>query len=197
MKKIIFDVDDTLWSLNKKVCMNLNIPYEKIITFSVYENPLLTKNEKKKMLNAYGNPELFKDILWFDGIKRINQLNDVDIYINSNSVNEECTKCKYKQLTSILKIPSNHILINTIDIKNENVTKKDIDKDAYIFVDDSPHNVSLSNAKYNIMIKTPWNQSASAKQLIKNKNVIFCENLNEVIDVIEHLISEENVKDIS
>lgn len=53
------------------------------------------------MLNAYGNPELFKDILWFDGIKRINQLNDVDIYINSNSVNEECTKCKYKQLTFI------------------------------------------------------------------------------------------------
>lgn len=48
MKKIIFDVDDTLWSLNKKVCTNLNIPYEKIITFSVYENPLLTKNEKKK-----------------------------------------------------------------------------------------------------------------------------------------------------
>lgn len=47
------------------------------------------------------------------------------------------------------------------------------------------------------MIKTPWNQSASAKQLIKNKNVIFCENLNEVIDVIEHLISEENVKSIS
>lgn len=23
------------------------------------------------MLNVYGNPELFKDILWFDGIKRI------------------------------------------------------------------------------------------------------------------------------
>ena len=197
MKKIIFDVDDTLWSLNKKVCMKLNIPYEKIITFSVYENQLLTKNEKKKMLKAYGDPELFKNISWFNGIKRINQLKDVDIYINSNSVNEECTKYKYEQLKVILKIPSNHILINTIGIKNENATKKDIDKNAYIFVDDSPYNVSLSNAKYNIMIKTPWNQSSSAKKLIKNKNVIFCENLNEVIDVIEHLISEETIKAIS
>lgn len=90
-----------------------------------------------------------------------------------------------------------HIQINNVGNKNENATKKNIDKNAYIFVDDSPHNVSLSSAKYNIMIQTPWNQSASAKQLIKNKNVIFCKNLNEAIDVIEHLISNENINTIS
>ena len=182
-RKIVFDVDDTLWSLNKRVCKEINIPYENIITFSVYENPLLTDAEKEKLIAAYGNPEYFKNIQWFDGIERIIDLN-ADVYFHSNSMNVQCSKYKRKELRKVLDIPDDHIII-------ENMREKKIDTDTFIFVDDAVHNILASNAEYNIMIRTPWNQSICVKELLK-KNVIVCENLNQVIDMIEEIL-EENV----
>lgn len=187
MKKIVFDVDDTLWALNKKVCEKTGILYEKFSTFLIYENPLLTESEKKQILLEYGNPELFKNISWFKGIKRIKQLKNVDIYINSNNLNQKCAENKFYELQKILNLPEDHIIMNITGKKQKNIKKKKIDEDTYIFVDDSPHNIAMSSARYNIMIRTPWNQSESAKKLIKDKNVIFCSNLNELIDTIEKI----------
>ena len=190
MRKVVFDVDDILWSLNRRVCKQTGIPYEEIITFSIHENPLLTESEKEKMLKQYGNPESFKNIPWFDGIKRIMELK-ADVYINSNSLNEDCSYYKTKELQQVLNMPNNHIIINIVGQKKTDSIRKIINEDTYIFVDDSPDNVASSHAKYNIMICTPWNQSEKMKELTKEKNVIFCKDLNEVIDVIEKLLKLE------
>lgn len=187
-KKVVFDIDDTLWGLNKQVCLQTGISYEKIITFSVHENPLLTEIEKQKMLAAYGNPEIFKNIKWFKGIERIMKLKNADIYLNSNSINDKCSEFKRNQIHEILDISDDHIIINTVGHKQNNIIKKTIDKDSYIFIDDSPHNISMSPAKYNTMIRTPWNQSESVKAFIKDKRVIFCDNLDQVIDKVEELL---------
>ena len=67
---------------------------------------------------------------------------------------------------------------------------KILPKDTYIFVDDSPYNISKSNAVYNIMIKRPWNISNEANELLKNTSVIMCDSLNEVIDTIENILKD-------
>lgn len=188
MKKIIFDVDDTLWGLNKKICKKLHISYDIITTYSAYDNYKLTKKEQVLMLKEYGNPKMFQNISWFQDVEKLNELN-ADIYINSNSSNQECTNQKLKELLKILQIPKENIIINVLDNK-EKIKEKRIAKDTYIFVDDSPYNILTSDAVYNFMLKQPWNQTEEAKKLISHKNVEFFDNFSEIIQRIQELIKE-------
>lgn len=188
MIKIIFDMDDTLWSLNKRICQHTGIPYEKIITFSIPENPLLTESEKQMTLSSYGNTAMFENIKWFDGVSQLNDMihdKNINVFINSNSVNETCSVLKRRQLHEILDIPDDHIIINAIGCK------KTIDSDTCIFIDDSPHNVAMSPAKYNIMIKTPWNQSDAGKAMVKDKNVIYCDDFSHVLKAIYKILDRK------
>lgn len=194
MIKIIFDMDDTLWSLNKRICQHTGIPYEKIITFSIHENPLLTESEKQMTLSFYGNTAMFENIEWFDGVSQLNDMihdENINVFINSNSANDTCSALKHRQLHEILDIPDDHIIINATGCKKKNVIQKTIDSDTYIFIDDSPHNVAMSPAKYNIMIKTPWNQSDTGKVIVKDKNVIYCDNFNHVLKTIYEIINQK------
>lgn len=194
MIKIIFDMDDTLWSLNKRICQHTGIPYEKIITFSIHENPLLTESEKQMTLSSYGNTTMFENIEWFDGISQLNDMihdENINVFINSNSINETCSALKRRQLHEILDISDDHIIMNAIGSKKKNGIQKTIDSDTYIFVDDSPHNVAMSLAKYNIMIKTPWNQSDTGKAIVKDKNVIYCDNFNHVLKTIYEILNQK------
>lgn len=194
MIKIIFDMDDTLWSLNKRICQHTGIPYEKIITFSIHENPLLTESEKQMTLSSYGNTTMFENIEWFDGVSQLNNMihdENINVFINSNSINETCSALKRRQLHEILDISDDHIIMNAIGSKKKNGIQKTIDSDTYIFVDDSPHNVAMSPAKYNIMIKTPWNQSDTGKAIVKDKNVIYCDNFNHVLKTIYEILNQK------
>lgn len=194
MIKIIFDMDDTLWSLNKRICQHTGIPYEKIITFSIHENSLLTESEKQMTLSSYGNTTMFENIEWFDGISQLNDMihdENINVFINSNSANKTCSALKRRQLHEILDIPDDHIIINDTGCKKKNVIQKTIDSDTYIFVDDSPHNVAMSPAEYNIMIKTPWNQSDAGKTIVKDKNVIYCDDFNQVLKTIYNILDQK------
>lgn len=187
-------MDDTLWSLNKRICQHTGIPYEKIITFSIHENPLLTESEKQMTLSSYGNTTMFENIEWFDGISQLNNMihdENINVFINSNSINETCSALKRRQLHEILDISDDHIIMNAIGSKKKNGIQKTIDSDTYIFVDDSPHNVAMSPAKYNIMMKTPWNQSDTGKAIVKDKNVIYCDNFNHVLKTIYEILNQK------
>lgn len=187
-------MDDTLWSLNKRICQHTGIPYEKIITFSIHENPLLTESEKQMTLSSYGNTTMFENIEWFDGVSQLNDMihdENINVFINSNSTNETCSNLKRRQIHEILDIPDDHIIINAIGSKKKNVIQKTIDSDTYIFVDDSPHNIAMSPAKYNIMMKTPWNQSDAGKDTVKDKNVIYCDDFNHVLKTIYEILNQK------
>lgn len=187
-------MDDTLWSLNKRICQHTGIPYEKIITFSIPENPLLTESEKQMMLSSYGNTTMFENIEWFDGISQLNDMihdENINVFINSNSANKTCSALKRRQLHEILDIPDDHIIMNVIGCKKKNSIQKTIDSDTYIFVDDSPHNIAMSPAKYNIMMKTPWNQSDTGKAIVKDKNVIYCDDFNHVLKTIYKILDQK------
>lgn len=183
MKKIIFDIDDILWGLNERAAKMANLEYEKLTSFSVPLNKNLTKEEAKILTSVYENPSLFENIIWFNGIERIDSL-PADVHIVSNIFQKEVDTLKRTQLHSVLNIPDEKIHLNLVT----DATKKTIPEDTYIFVDDSPYNIAASPAKHNIMLKRPWNQSENGKQIIGDKPVKMFDTLNEIIDYIETLL---------
>lgn len=186
LRKIIFDMDDTLWGLDEKAAKMADIDYNKLVTYVSEENPLLTTAEKQRLISAYNSKELFKNIQWFDGIERINTLK-ADVHIKSNIFLQEIDQIKRTQLNNVLQIPNENIHLDLVTDPKQ----KHIDPDTFIFVDDSPHNIIRSNAKHNIMLKHPWNTSSYGTAIIGSKPVIMIDSLNDIIDVIETLLTRK------
>ena len=181
MKKIVFDLDDTLWDLNKRACKLANVDYMKLTTFLLTDNKNLKKREKEKLLSLYGNPMLWNDIKWLDGVERLKNLEKLGakVYINSNCMNQRVLDYKRSFLSDALKLPNDQIILNVSE-----ATKKYMIDDMYIFVDDSPYNILKSNAEYNILFNRPWNQNIIATRF---------NNLNKIIDICEVLLKKEQL----
>lgn len=151
MKKVVFDVDDILWSLNEKASNDAGVDRNNIVTYNPRKNPLLSDEEKHRLIKSYTNPTLFENIKWYDGISRINTLK-ADVSINSNALSASAAESKRAQLKQVLTLPDDKIQINIVE---QGKGKKSIGEDVYIFVDDCPDNVLNSRATYNIMMKCP------------------------------------------
>lgn len=182
--KVVFDVDDTLWSLNGRVCERLGINPKIMSSFVIEDNPNLTKEQQDAVHKEYRSSRNFKNILWFDGILSILDLvaRGVDVHINSNSCSKRIADLKTIQLDELLHLPKEQIRMNVMS--HSTCTKKKMDDDVDIFVDDSPYNIKNSTAKINYMIRAPWNTTEEALALIEGKNVVFCDDLNDVMNHI-------------
>lgn len=184
MKNIVFDLDDTLWDLNKKACKLTGVYYHKLRTFLTTENPYLTDKEKVDLLNIYQNPILWENIEWINGAKAISSFemlaDDVKVYIISNCMNQAIADKKRSFLSKELDIPDSQIILNVEKCATE---KKMID-DIYILVDDSPYNIAQSKAKYTIIPNKPWNQEVENP----NTDLFRLNNLNNILDFIRLLI---------
>jgi hypothetical protein len=182
-KKVVFDVDDILWDLNRKAAKLAGISYNDIITFSLNENPLLTDDEKIRLKSVYGSEELFKNIEWFKNIDRINHLN-ADVHICSNILNLAVADIKRKQIHQVLDISDNNIHLNFVT----NGKVKQIPDDTFIFVDDSPYNILDSTAEHNIMLERPWNVSENGIAILGGKPRMMFKHFDSIIDCIEVLL---------
>lgn len=182
--KVVFDVDDVLWGLNEKSCSVTGINPDDIVTFRIMENPILNMEQKKRIYESYGNPDVFKNIQWYSGVEKINLLADygIDVYINSNSLTEEIRNLKYKQLREILNIPEERITLNIIGVGC--YKPKPITEEIAIFVDDSPHNIAGSFAQLNLMPTKPWNKRKESMEEATGKNIIKMECLDEIMEYI-------------
>ena len=188
MKKVVFDIDDTLWGLNSKISEITGISFDKFEEFAIELCTLLTDAEKASVLNMYNSDRLFENIKWFDGIHRLNDLN-AEVFINSNIYRETVDSLKRTQIHEVLDLDDDHIVLNYIT--DGSVGVKSIDNDVFIFVDDSPYNIANSKAKYNIMLRRPWNVSEYGQGIISDTSVIICDTLNDIIDTIEKLLKED------
>ena len=194
--KVVFDVDDTLWGLCKKVYSDLGIDINLMDSFMVAECERLTDDEKKRIIEAFQNPDTFKNIKWYEGVEEINQLSELGIeaWIKSNNFGIDVRDTKAKELAEVLTIPSERIILNLVTA-SEIQSDKGIDKDVDVFVDDNPRNLASSKAKINIAIKAPWNTSDSARIILKDKHIIYCSTFMDAIGVIKHMAKLE--KDFS
>ena len=187
-KIVVFDVDDILWALNRKMTAMTGIDYEKLHVYSILENQLLPETERNAAYAVYTGHELFENIEWYDGIERINTLN-ADVRINSNSLNEKAAELKRTQLKQVLNLSDDKIIIH--NVKDEK--KKTMIEDTFILVDDSPYNIAKSTAQFNIVLKQPWNTSPEMQKLMRQnrKGYIYCDSLAHIIDLVEMLLSNE------
>ena len=180
MKKIVFDVDDTLWDLNRKVCQLTGIDYSRLTNYRIQDTNL-TDGEVQLILSWYNDPELWTDLIWSEGVEYIHTLEDdsTKVYINSNCLNKRVADAKRKFLSKALKIPDSRIILNV----NSSGTKKKMIDDMFIFVDDSPFNIADSTAKYTILLDKPWNQEIQA-----DESTLFRRNtFTEVMTLIKQL----------
>lgn len=161
-KLIIFDMDDVLWDLNEYAASLVGVPYEKFTMWSVYKNPNFTETERKKILNAYTNPNLYQNIRFKTSmVKLINRIHnerpDCTVLISSNCVSEEIRDMKKEQLLRVLDIPEENIHLHLIDMETQS-EQKEFPDNVFLLVDDSPCNIAISNALHKIMPAKPYNQ---------------------------------------
>lgn len=188
--KVVFDVDDTLWSLSGKVCERLGLRLSDMDSFIVTENTNLTKEQQDAVHSEYRTAKNFENIKWFNGITRIRELirRGVDVHINSNSCSERIAELKAIQLDELFHLPKDKVRMNIMT--HSTCTKKKMDNDVDVFVDDSPYNVKDSTAKINYMIRAPWNTTPEALALIEGKNVVFCDDLDDVLNHVFEYIAK-------
>lgn len=183
---VIFDVDDTGWGLNDRVCNILGIDISKIKNFYIKHNEELDENEKKLLLEKYSDSKIFENIEWYVGFESIFDLEQLGctVHINSNCNTQDVKETKHIELVDKLGFPDEKVTLNVItDAKNKN-----LDDDIYILVDDSPFNIAKSKALYNIALRKPWNTSKQGLETIGNKKVIFCDNFIEILGIIKELL---------
>ncbi len=191
--KIIYDIDDVLWGLNFRVMERLGLEYAKITDVD-YARTDFSPEESERVFRAYEDPELFVDMDFYPGIERLLDVEKygAEIYINSCACSDAVVKQKYQEMRRALPNLKTERL-NIHSIAGQTKYAKTIDANTLIFVDDGPHNIARSQAKYNIMPRKPWNTSESAKRFQGRApgEVILVDNLIEAIEKVEEIVRAE------
>lgn len=189
--EIIYDVDDVLWPLVDRVFARLNIPLEKETDFDFQSNPALTANEKQAILTGFSDPHTFDDMNFYPQLSEILQVEELGarVYINSNSYSADIIERKRAQIQAQLpNFPSERLTLNLI---TDHANKKQIRANTFIFVDDSPYNIALSNALINILPEKNWNTSEVSRKYMADSGGIFIEPTRKNL---EHIIQNPRQK---
>ena len=194
--EIVIDIDDTLWGLNKRICEKRGIKENLLRHFSVYDNSLLTREEKDMMIHDYKDVNIFKNIDWYDGVEKLLELEKfgASILINSNNFSEEIANQKLLELKKVLPdIKDTQIQMNIIS----DCKKKKIQEPVFILMDDSPHNIANTDAEHYILLEKPWNISRYGFQTLEKitnvhpERLYFVPNFKEGYNLMECLIKDK------
>lgn len=187
MRLVIFDIDDTAWGLNNKICSMFDIDINSIESFYIKNNSKLSEYQKEQLLSKYSDPEIFKNIEWYDGFTEIFDLEQLDceVLINSNCNSQDIKNAKHYELVDKLGFDDDKVILNVID----DPKNKTMHSDAFILVDDSPFNLAKSTAIYNIALRKPWNTSEQGAETIGYKKVIFCDTFRDVLSTVTKILN--------
>ena len=184
--KIIFDMDDVLWSLMGTICTMHNININNITRFSIPDCDMLSDEEKQVILKSFKDINTFRQIPMLPSACRIKRLVKTghDVYVYSHSLAPEIAEYKTTKLKE-LGLDNQHIQCTCIVQEHATSADKGVDYDTDIFIDDSIHNINRSNAKQNIIINRPWNTSGEDK--LDKTNIKRYASLCELMDDLEKL----------
>ena len=189
--KVVYDCDDVLWDLNTHVANLKGIDPNCLVNFAMLENEALTIPERRAMLDGFRDAASFVDIKFYDGASEILHAEKLGatVMINSNAYNAEIAELKRQQLTRLLpEMAPEKMRINVID--PDGACHKEIERDLFIFVDDSPFNIALSEAKINIMPTRLWNVTPKAKEIVREKNVIWIDDLTKINQFVRETLAK-------
>lgn len=194
--KIVYDIDDILHGLNKRICNKHNININYIKNYNVKKNTDLTEDEMQTLISGYKNEDTFKNIEWYPGIERLLNVEklstdnvQVEVWINSNSFTHNIANLKREQILKKIPISENRLILSIIGEEDTDVEKL-IGEDTYILVDDNPGTLNKSSATINITMNNPWDTSKEFYTTV-NKVVEVHDSLDSIITTVEHYISKE------
>lgn len=186
LKTVVYDVDDTMWSLNGTICEINGIDLEKMVSYKVLDNDLLTDDEKNAVFKGYGDVETFKRCKFYDGVERIFDLDKAGlahVWISSANLSDDIRNVKLERLAN--EVPN----INMEQVRlTVGASAYQGRVPGYILVDDSLHNIRNSNFEWNILIDMPHNRDLSG---FEDKNIVRAFSLAEAVDMVEKIIKEE------
>ncbi len=191
MLKVVYDCDDVLWDLNTHVANLKGIDPDCLVNFAMLENEALTMPERRAMLDGFRDAASFVDIKFYDGANEILRAEKLGatVMINSNAYNADIAELKRQQLVRLLpEMAPEKMRINVID--PDGACHKEIERDLFIFVDDSPFNIALSEAKINIMPTRLWNVTPKAKEIVREKNVIWIDDLTKINQFVHETLAK-------
>ena len=161
--KVVYDVDDVLWGLDDYVMEFLGLDINDNIEYRISKSPIFTAKERKAIIDCFCDAKMFENMEFYPGADKIT---DVEKYgatvrIHSNCYSDAIAEQKRRQLYALLpQMKRSFIKLLTV---SPTADQKQVDQDAYIFVDDCPYNVALSMAKFNFVPRKPWNLTTKAK----------------------------------
>lgn len=187
---VCYDVDDTLWELNSVVYNGIFVPGLKpsyATEFNPHDNKLLTKDQADAVMSCYNNPEIFKTLVFYDGIEHLFDIEKdglAEVWITSSNCNMDVMNIKHERiLNEIPNVNPDHIRFTLSPDHSR--------KPGDILVDDSVKNIACSDFKWNILIDHPWNTERPEyieTLLDSKKNVYRVYSLKEAIALVQEII---------
>lgn len=164
--KVIYDCDDVLWPLTEKACKNQKVPYGKQKAYRLNDDDGLSEAEKTKLLDAFHDVQTFQEMEFYPEISDLSEISALgaEIAINSNCFNREIAELKREQL--IAKLPFIYKKDLHINVVTPRTNHKAVAEGTLAFVDDSPYNISTSQALLNLVPKRSWNISEAAQKIM-------------------------------
>lgn len=186
---VVYDMDDILWPLSGTVAKKCNIEYERLATnFRIHENKLLSSTEQKIVIEAFSDPQTFKDIKFFPGVEHILLPRELgaQVSINSNNLSAEIADLKKEQLLSAVPgLSANDLHFNV----REYGVDKTFANPVTAMIDDSPYNVGNSLALMNIMPQNiAWSCNDLAQEITATKTVLWRPSLHAVNDCVYAIV---------
>lgn len=116
---IIFDMDDVMHYLNRKVARIKKIDEKKFTMYSIFDNPNMTAEEKELVTRAYQETDTYRDIEFIQPV--IDLINHVyheypehPVHIVSNCCIRPIADVKMEQVIKVLDLPEERIHMNVI-----------------------------------------------------------------------------------
>lgn len=183
--KVVYDCDDVLWPLNRKIIVEkVGIPEGKQTVFKVDQDPNLTADEKAAMLDAFKDAENFRAMEFYPEISELSEISALgaEIFINSNCFSPDIVKFKTTQLRTAL--PFLHKKNLHIKHVTPHSNRKAIEADTLAFVDDSPYNISTSKALINLVPKRSWNTTTDAEKIMLSEGGEIVKSWKQALPII-------------
>jgi len=181
---IVYDVDDICHAQGKRIADDLEFDLADWTSFYIERIPRFSDDLKKRARAALSDEKYFRDIEFYDGVEDILRPEELDprveVVFNTKTGTREGADLKLRQLMEKIPGLTSDKITSTI-YENTNETRyKDIPKNTFVFVDDSPYNLGMSPAEINVTMIKPWNTSPEGLNLIKGKNVIMFPTLLQI-----------------
>lgn len=183
---VIYDCDDVLWPLTKRLNDKFGINEGKQTCFKLDEDTNLNESEKSKLRAGFVDPDNFRQMNFYPEVSSIEKVAQpgVEIIVNSNSFSTDIIKLKRSQLQAAFPfIPPKNLHLNLV---TPNSNRKTISREVFAFVDDSPYNIAESEALLNLVPQKPWNINDAALNVItKNGGKVIRNWQKELHQILE------------